>query len=96
MDTPSELALTAHSRASGVQFLAFFGVMWIVGSLVLPTSGADSHGFQLNLAALAFGVALATVAYLRARRIKQATRALAMSPRNATLRAQRSRTLHSN
>jgi hypothetical protein len=86
-----ELALSAYSRANGVQYLAVFGVFWLIGSLTLPLQVSDHRIFSFNVAALAVGAPLAVLVFLWARRTRQATQALATSPANEASRARRTR-----
>jgi hypothetical protein len=91
MEKQYELALSAYSRASGVQFLTFFAVFWLIGSLILPQQQIDHHVFQFNVLVVVFGGLFAMVIYLRSRNTKRSTISLAMSPLNARLAARRSR-----
>jgi hypothetical protein len=91
METQCEIAFAAYSRASGVQFLAFFGVFWLSGGLMLPQAQVDHRVFQFDVLIVAFGALLATVIYMRARNTKRSIVSLATSPLNAQLAARRSR-----
>jgi hypothetical protein len=91
MDTQCEIAFSAYSRANGVQFLAFFGVFWLIGSVMLPQPQMDRHVFLLHVLVVACGGLLATMIYLRSRNTKRSIVALALSPPNAQLAARRSR-----
>jgi hypothetical protein len=92
MAKPEELALSAYSRATGGQFLAFFGVFWLAGSLLLPQQfPRDPRVSLFNVLAFAVGAVVATVVFFQCRRTKRSTRALALAPGNSHTQARRSR-----
>lgn len=91
MKKTHELAFSAYSRANGVQFLAFFGVFWLAGSVLLPLQSPPPFAFAFDLTALGCGAVLAILIFRRAQATKRATRAQALSPLNASLQASRSR-----
>jgi hypothetical protein len=91
METQCEIAFSAYSRANGVQFLAFFSVFWLIGSLMLAQPWMDHHVFQFHVLVVIFGGLFATMIYLRSRSTKRTIVSLAMSPLNAQLAARRAR-----
>lgn len=91
MERQNEFALSAYSRAKGIQYLAFFGVFWLVGSLTLPLRVVTHRVFQFDLAVLAIGAPLAVAIFVKAQNTKRVAEALAQSPANEIMRVRRAR-----
>jgi hypothetical protein len=91
MERQNEFALSAYSRAKGAQYLAFFGVFWLVGSLTLSLRVVAHRVFLIDLTVLAIGAPLAATIYVKAQHTKRVTEALAHSLVNEITRVRRAR-----